>query len=336
MDRILITTPAGNVGLATLRQLAKHPNRPNLTLVAGVLPGDASPGNALSASQTSSNEALTEVIALTDVRLPLDFARPDTFDAALAGVSRVLLVRPPALADVNRYFLPFVQAMQRAGVSQVVFLSLQGVENNPITPHHKIEKLIREADGRKARCRTGGPAGATPPTLRLGYTMLRPSFFMQNLSTTHRAEIRDRSEIFVPAGHGRTSFVDVRDLAEVAAQALATGQHLNANLELTGSQALTYTEIASILTEVLGRTITYRNPSVLQFVWQTVVREKQKLGFVLIMVALYTVARLGKAANLTDALAGLLNREPTSFRQFAEDTKSVWLPTDEPDQPVQE
>ena len=43
MDRILITTPTGNVGLATLRQLAKHPNRPNLTLVAGVLPGNALP-----------------------------------------------------------------------------------------------------------------------------------------------------------------------------------------------------------------------------------------------------------------------------------------------------
>ena len=294
MDRILITTPTGNVGLATLRQLAKHPNRPNLTLVAGVLPGNALP----------------ELTALTDVRIPLDFARPETFGAALAGVSRVLLVRPPALADVNRYFLPFVQAMQRAGVGQVVFLSLQGVENNPVTPHHKIEKLIREAGG---------------PTLRLGYTLLRPSFFMQNLSTTHRAEIRDHSEIFVPAGQGRTSFVDVRDLAEVAAQALASGQHLNAAVELTGSQALTYTEVAAILTDVLGRTITYRNPSVLRFVWQKVVVEKQPFGFVLVMVALYTVAKLGKAAGLTDTLAGLLGRPPTTFRQFANDAKAVWL-----------
>lgn len=307
MKKILITTPAGNVGLATLRQLARHPNRLNLTLIAGLLP----------TSQPSSDAALTEVIALTNKQVSFDFARPETFDPALTDVSRVLLVRPPALADVNRYFRPFIEAMQRAGVRQVVFLSLQGVENNAITPHHKIEKLIREAGG---------------PTLQLGYTLLRPSFFMQNLSTTHRIEIRDHSEIFVPAGHGRTSFVDVRDLAEVGAQALATGQHLNTALELTGPEALTYTEIAAILTEVLGRTITYRNPSVLRFLWQKVIVEKQKLGFVLVMVALYTVAKLGKAADLTDTLAGLLNREPTPFRRFAEDNKSVWSPTHEPNQ----
>lgn len=226
----------------------------------------------------------------------------------MAGVSRVLLVRPPELADVDKYFRPFVQAMQRAGVRQVIFLSLQGVENNRVTPHHKIEKLIRRAG--------------------LGYTLLRPSFFMQNLSTTHRIEIRDQSEIFVPAGNGRTSFVDVRDLAEVAAQALATGQHLNAAYTLTGSEALTYTEIAATLTTVLGRTISYRDPSVVRFVWRKVVREKQKLGFVLIMVALYSVAKLGKAAGLTNTLAELLGREPTRFVQFAEDTKAVWLPTE--------
>jgi len=200
-----------------------------------------------------------------------------------------------------------VLAMQQAGVGQVVFLSLQGVESNRITPHHKIEKLIREAG--------------------LGFTMLRPSFFMQNLSTTLCSEIRERSEIFVPAGHGRTSFVDVRDLAEVAAQSLATGQHLNAAFELTGSEALTYTEVAAILTDVLGRTITYRSPSLLRFIWQKVAREKIKISFVLVMVALYTVAKLGKAAGLTDTLAKLLGRPPTSFRQFANDTKAVWLMT---------
>lgn len=106
----------------------------------------------------------------------------------------------------------------------------------------------------------------------------------------------------------------------------ATGQHLNTAVELTGSEALTYTEVAVILTDVLGRTITYTNPSVLRFVWQKVVREKMKLGFVLIMVALYSVAKLGKAAGLTDTLAGLLSRPPTKLKQFAEDTKAVWMP----------
>ena len=297
--KILITTPLGNVGSATLSALAAHPNRPALTIIAG----DWNP---------EKNRA--QLAPLADDVVLFDFARPETVAPALTGVSRVLLVRPPALADVEKYFRPFVQAMKQAGVQQVVFLSLEGVENNSLTPHHKIEALIREVGGQKA----------ASPTLRLGYTMLRPGFFMQNLTTTHLAEIRDRSEIFVPAGNGRTNFVDVSDIAAVAAQALATGQHLNAALTLTGSEALTYSEIADILTDILGRKITYVNPSVLRFVWQKAVREKIKLGFVLIMVALYTVAKLGKAATLTDTVARVLGRPPKIFRQFAEDNKQVW------------
>jgi uncharacterized protein YbjT (DUF2867 family) len=287
--KIFITTPLGNVGAATLSALATHPNRLALTIVAG----DRNPAK--------NRAALT---ARTDDVILFDFAKPETVAPALAGVSRVLLVRPPALADVDKYFRPFVESMKQAGVQQVVFLSLEGVENNSLTPHHKIEALIREAG--------------------LGYTMLRPGFFMQNLSTTHLVEIRDRSEIFVPAGNGRTNFVDVADIATVAAQALAAGQHLNTALTLTGSQALTYSEIAEILTDILGRKITYINPSVLRFIWQKVVQEKMKFGFVLIMVALYSVAKLGKAATLTDTIARLLGRPPKTFRQFAEENRSVW------------
>jgi uncharacterized protein YbjT (DUF2867 family) len=302
-NRILITGATGNVGAAALQSLLRlRQPTDNVTIIAGL------------------RDPVNDLPRLTyqpDAVVKLDFEAVSTFDAALAGVTRVLLVRPPRLADVDKYFKPFVAAMVRAGVQHVAFLSLQGVENNPVTPHHKIEKLIREAGGRKA----------TPPTLRLGYTMLRPSFFMQNLSTTHRDEIRDRDEIFVPAGQGRTSFVDVRDVGEVAALSLLhPDQHRNQAYELTGSDALTYTEVAQILTDVLNRRIRYTNPSMLRFVWWKWQTEKEDLGFVLIMLALYTVAKLGKAADLTTETARLLGRPPISFRQFAEDTKAVWIP----------
>lgn len=203
-ERILITGASGNVGLETLRELMKHPDKFRFEVIAGVR--DVS--------------AWKEPIK-PDGFAVLDFTNSGTFDAALSGVSRVLLVRPPQLADVDKQFRPFTNAMKRAGVRQVVFLSLQGVENNFLTPHHKIEKLIVESG--------------------LPFTFLRPSFFMQNLSTTHRDEIRLRDEIFVPAGNGRTSFVDVRDIGAVAALTLtsSTGEYLHRGYELTGSEALT-------------------------------------------------------------------------------------------------
>ncbi|GAB3043506.1 SDR family oxidoreductase [Spirosoma pulveris] len=291
-ERILITGATGNVGQATLTELMKHPDKQKFTVVAGL----RSPGQ----STERSNLEADEIVAL-------DFEKPATFHTALAGISRILLVRPPQLADVDKYFSPFIDAVRRVNIRQVVFLSLQGVETNPVTPHHKIEKLIREA---------GVP-----------YTFLRPSFFMQNLSTTHREEIRLGHEIFVPAGHGRTSFIDVRDISAIAALVLTgePSEFTNRGYELTGSEALTYSEIARILTDILGRKITYANPSILGFIWQKWQKEKLPLGFTLIMTALYTVAKLGKAGGLTSETENLLKRPPITFRQFASDFRDVWI-----------
>lgn len=291
-ERILITGATGNVGLETLRALLKQPTGSHWKVVAAV---------------PNPDQARLTMPVRPHAFVTLDFTSPATFDAALAGVSRVLLVRPPQLADVDQYFRPFIDAMKRAGVNQVVFLSLQGVESNPLTPHHKIEKLIVEAG--------------------LAFTFLRPSFFMQNLSTTHRDEIRLRHEIFVPAGNGRTSFIDARDVAAVATLALTSpsGQYLNRGYELTGSEALTYADVAATLSRVLGHPITYRDPSLLRFVWHKWWTEHQPLAFTLIMAALYTVAKLGRAAHLTNETEQLLGRRPIAFRQFAEDYKAVWI-----------
>ena len=292
-ERILITGASGNVGLETVRELLKRSDRNQFEVIAGI---------------RDESRPKQEPDVNPDGSVTLDFTNVTTFDAALSGVSRVLLIRPPQLADVDAYFKPFIDAMKRAGIRQVIFLSLQGVENNSITPHHKIEKLIVESG--------------------LPFTFLRPSFFMQNLSTTHRDEIRLRSEIFIPAGNGRTSFVDVRDIGAVAALALtsSTGEYLNRGYELTGSEALTYGEVATIMTNVLGRKITYRNPSILRFIWQKWHTEKNELSFTLIMVALYTVSKLGKAAGLTKETEQLLGRPPITFQQFASDYRAVWMP----------
>lgn len=291
-ERILITGASGNVGLETMRELMKRSDKDRFEVIAGV---------------RDVARSKQELDVQPDGFVTLDFTNLGTFDAALSGISRILLVRPPQLADVDIYFKPFVDAMKRSGVRHAVFLSLQGVENNSVTPHHKIEKLIVESG--------------------LPFTFLRPSFFMQNLSTTHRNEIQLRDEIFIPAGNGRTSFVDVRDIGAVASLTLtsSTSEHLHRGYELTGSEALTYGEAAQIMTTILGRKITYRDPSIVRFVWQKWRKEHTPLGFTLIMVALYTVSKWGKAARLTKETERLLHRPPITFRQFASDYRTVWM-----------
>ncbi len=232
------------------------------------------------------------------------FDRPETHGDALHGARALFLMRPPQMADAKA-FLPTIEAARAAGVEQIAFLSLQGVERNAVVPHHRIEKLVRESG--------------------IAWTFLRPSFFMQNLSGVHRDEICRQNRVFVPAGRGRTAFVDARDVAAVAAKILTESGHERQAYELTGSEALGYAEVAGILSEVLGRAIRYDRASALGF-WLATRRAGQPAGFATVMTALYTVARLGLAAHLTDTTRELLGREPIAFRQFARDHADVWQP----------
>lgn len=226
-----------------------------------------------------------------------DFSDASTYAAALDGVDRVFLLRPPHMADAAA-FEPFIAAVAASSVEQLVFLSLQGVERNPVVPHHGIEKRIRESG--------------------VGWTFLRPGFYMQNLLTTHLADIRERHEVFVPAGGGRTSLIDARDIAEAAAVVLTAPGHVECAYTLTGPQAITYSQVAAILSEVCGYPITYVSPSGRAFSQR--MRERGYAPeFVTVMRGIYLVARLRMAAGLTDELEHLIGRAARDFRTFARD-----------------
>lgn len=284
MGKILITGATGNVG----GEIVKICARENVEAAAAV--SDLAKSAGRFASGIKPRE--------------FDFTRPETFAGAMRDVSKVFLLRPPAISKARRDIFPFLEYCSRARVEQIVFLSLLGAEKLSFTPHRRIELEILRLD--------------------IPYTFLRPSFFMQNLATTHRDEIKNNGEIFVPAGKGETSFVDVRDIAEAAFTSLSGAQHLNKSYELTGGEALSYFEVAEILSDVLKKPIAYRNPSLLSFIWRNWRRHKN-LSFVLVMAIIYTTARFGQAGSMTEELPKLLGRKPISFRQFAEDYKDCWI-----------
>src|SRR5512139_749509 len=144
-----------------------------------------------------------------------DFSQPETFAQAFEGVERMFLMRPPQISNVKRDMFPAIDAAKQAGVKYVVFLSVIGIEKMTFIPHYKVEIHLKEQGFQT--------------------TFLRCSFFMQNLSTTHRREIKERSEIFVPVGNAKTSFIDVRDIGAVAARILTEDGHAGKNYNLTGA-----------------------------------------------------------------------------------------------------
>lgn len=237
-----------------------------------------------------------------------DFTDPATPTAAFAGVDTMFLVRPPALANVKRDLLPAVAAARTAGVRNVVFLSLQGAERNRIVPHAHVESWLK--------------------TSGMSWTFLRPAFFHQNLSTTHAADIRDLNQIMVPAGGGATAFVDVEDVAAVAAAALLDRtRHSHRAWTITGTRTYTYSQIAETLTHELNRPIHYHRPGLLQYALHAHTALAMPWAMVAVTTAIYTTARLGLAARLSDDVRTVLGREPIDFATFAHRERNAWAPT---------
>ncbi|MCB2339037.1 SDR family oxidoreductase [Clostridium estertheticum] len=232
-----------------------------------------------------------------------DFQDTVTYETALHGVKKVFLVRPPQLTDVRGIFIPFIQKCKEVGVNQIVFLSLLGAEKNPFPPHHKIEKAIVESE--------------------IPYTFIRPSFFMQNLSTTHAEDIKERDDLFISSGKAKLSFIDTRDIGEIIGRTITEEGHKNKAYTITGSQAITYYKVADIMTRVLGRKITYSNPSLFKF-RKDMIKRGIKKDFATIMVILYLTTKLGMANHVTNTAELLLKRKPRTIEDFIKDYIDIW------------
>lgn len=232
-----------------------------------------------------------------------DFTDPTTWDACLEGVAKVFLIRPPHISKVKRDMCPFLTYLKKKDISQVVFLSVQGAETNKVVPHHTIETCILESG--------------------LPYTFVRPSFFMQNLNTTHLTEIRDKHTLMVPTGKGRTNFIDTRDIGEICALMFLDGKHLNQAYTVTGEKSYSYQEVADHLSQGLGFTVRFIHPNPCRFI-AFHLGQKRELSMVLVMLALYTVVRFGKGDITTDTTQSLLQRSPISLDTYIADHRVLF------------
>ncbi len=281
---ILVIGALGNVGAEVVNQL----------LAAG---------NSVRASDINEKK-VKERFGSSVEAVRFDFTDPKTYEATFKGVEKIFFLRPPQITNIKRDINPSIDAAKRAGVKHVVFLSLIGIENTKYVPHYKVETYLKKVG--------------------LQTTFLRCSFFMQNLNTTHRNEIQTRNEIFVPVGNAKTSFIDVRDIGAVAAIALTQTGHANKNYDLTGSEALDYWQAATILSDVLGRDIKYKNPNLFHFFIKKL-RQGTPFMFALVMAGLYTSTRFGMAELITDEVERITGHKPITFKQYAKDYKESWV-----------
>ena len=285
MGKVMVTGALGNVGGYVAKYLIEN-------------------GQSVVAADINV-EALQEKYGDKVKSVFFDFTDSETFLTALQDVDRVFIMRPPHLGKPED-LKPFVETLKsKGGIKLVSFLSLIGVENNPIPPHHKIEKYIERAG--------------------IPFCHIRPSFFMQNISGIHAFEIKHFDRIIVPVKEALTSFIDAEDIGEITAKVLSEpDKHLNRGYSITGPEAIDYNTASKILSEELSRNITYANPkpSFAKKYWIEV-RGLDK-EYSKVMGMLYMMTRMGTAKKTTTRFEDIMGKKPQTFRQFVKKNLSAW------------
>jgi uncharacterized protein YbjT (DUF2867 family) len=234
-----------------------------------------------------------------------DFTDKTTFNKALENVDRVFLMRPPHLGKPKDLF-PFIEAMKEHNIKLVAFLSLMGIERNPMPPHYKIEKYIEN--------------------LGIPYAHIRPGFFMQNLSGVHAVEIREKNQIFIPAGKSKTSFIDAADIGLATAVLLHEFEkYKNTTHTITGPEALDYYQVAEILSRITRKNIIYAKPGYLRYRTYYIKKRKLDKEYVNVTVALYFMTRIGTAKEVTDVFNELTGKKPRTFEEFAKENYKLFV-----------
>lgn len=190
-----------------------------------------------------------ELLALTrrpdPVRLPstvaqrtVDFDAPATLAAALDGVERLFLAQGSSPRQVDNE-IALIDAAVAAGVRHIVKLSALGIpmRQHPFDWHARIEAHLAQQD--------------------IGYTMLRPSTFMEVLARAGRAVAENSWG--GAAGQGVVNLIDARDVADSARAVLldAAGVDRQRAFHLTGPRAWSMPQVAEEMSRLLGRRVDY-------------------------------------------------------------------------------
>ncbi|MFN2531587.1 MAG: SDR family oxidoreductase [Pyrinomonadaceae bacterium] len=217
--------------------------------------------------------------------------------SALEGVEKAYLVS----AGVEGFELEkkFIDAAQHAGVRHIVKLSVIGADNPVLTFsrwHANVEKYLMGSD--------------------LAWTMLRPGHFATNSIMFWADTIKKEQKFYQPTGDGRWPSIDPADIASVAVRALTAPNLQGKGYTLTGSKPMNGTEYAEVLSEVLGKRITFVDipPDVAQ---QGMLMTGMPAEYVEGVMNLMSGTRAGKADFVTDTFEQLMGRKPTSFDDWA-------------------
>jgi NAD(P)H dehydrogenase (quinone) len=276
---IVVTGATGSLGRLIIEHLLTRDTAPQQIVAVG-----------------RNTEKLAELDALGVRTAVIDYTDRSSLDAAFAGAETLMLVSGSEVGRRVEQHSNAIDAAKTAGISRIVYTSAPQADTSALilAPEHKATEELLQASG-------------------IPFTVLRNGWYTENYASTI-PQARATGVYVASAGDGRIASASRTDYAEAAAVVLTTDGHDGAVYELSGDVAWDGHELASALTEVVGRDIVYApvSPDEHAAALTGAGLDAGTAGF---LVALDGNTRDGLLATTTGEMKRLLGRPTTPLRE---------------------
>ncbi len=222
-----------------------------------------------------------------------DWNEPGTWNNILKGVTTAYITYAPDLAipGATDAIRRFVDAAVAQGVKRLVLLSGRGEAEA-----QACEQIIQQAG--------------------VEWTVVRSSWFMQNFSEGEFLGMVLDGAITLPAADVPEPFIDINDIADVVVAALTEDGHNGEIYEVTGPRMLTFTELASEISQATGREVQFVQIPKEAFA-QGIAASGAPDDIAWLLNYLFETVLDGRNARVCDGVQRAVGREPADFADYA-------------------
>ncbi len=264
-------------------------------------------GSAVAAQLKSQGQSVrtttSKKAAATADNVYLNLQTGEGLKDAFEGIDRAFFMSPAGYADPYSLLAPLIQEAKRRGLQKVVLMTAMGVNYDESTPFRRAEVELEKSG--------------------LGYNIIRPNWFMQNFHTFWIGGIKEFGKILLPAGDAKTSFIDSRDISEVAAKLLLDDSQSGKAFDLTGPEALTHAQVASLISQGTGRKVAYQEiePTALK---KSLLQAGLPEDYSDMLLFILEKLKAGYSAAITESVPQLLGRPARKFAGYVQDYKAQY------------
>ncbi|ALN72471.1 SDR family oxidoreductase [Aureimonas sp. AU20] len=230
-----------------------------------------------------------------------DYSRPETLDAAFAGVDRLLLVSSSEVGQRVPQHRNVIEAAKKAGVALIAYTSLLHADTSPLglaDEHLQTEEALK-ASG-------------------LPFAILRNGWYTENYAASIAPALA-HGVLLGSAGEGRIASAARRDYAEAAAAVLTAEGQGGKVYELAGDDAYTLAEFAAAIANASGKPVAYKDLPEADYK-AALVGAGLPDAFAALLADSDAGAAKGALDDTSRQLSGLIGRPTTPYRTTIEET----------------